>query len=204
LTRAKARRRAAKMDGYHHGDLRQALLTEALVMLRTIDPQALSLRELARRLDVTYGAPHYHFREKDDLFAAIAEAAFGELVARTQQRLTRGEARSAEQRLREFGAVYLEFAVTEPARYRVMFLPQLRDRERFASLHETGGRALTMLEAAFVHAGVSRAQAKMRAVGCWSTLHGFAQLVNEGFLPAPGDDLPALREALVTLATRAN
>jgi AcrR family transcriptional regulator len=170
-------------------------------MLRTIDPQALSLRELARRLDVTYGAPHYHFREKDDLFAAIAEAAFAELVARVRQRLARAEARSPQQRLREFGGMYLEFAVAEPARYRVMFLPQLRDRQRFAALHETGARALTLLEAAFVHAGVSREQAKTRAVGCWSTLHGFAQLVNEGFLPAPGDDLPALSRAIVALAT---
>jgi AcrR family transcriptional regulator len=202
LRRAKPKPRATK-DGYHHGDLRQALIDEALAMLRTIDPQALSLRELARRLGVTYGAPHYHFREKDDLFAAIAEAAFAALIASVQQRLTRTEARSPEQRLREFGAVYLEFAAAEPARYRIMFLPQLRDRQRFASLHETGGRALTLLEAAFVSAGVSRAQAKTRAVGCWSMLHGFAQLVNEGFLPAPGDDLPALSQAIVTLATRA-
>jgi hypothetical protein len=64
-----------------------------------------------------------------------------------------------------------------------MFLPELRDRVRFAELHATGGRALDGLTELFEHAeGVSRKRARARAVACWSALHGYSVLANAGFL----------------------
>jgi AcrR family transcriptional regulator len=196
------RRRTRTKAGYHHGDLRRALLDEALAMLRGTDPADLSLRELARRLGVTYGAPHHHFAEKDDLLAALAEAAFAEILERTLKRLERAGAIGERERLRIMAETYLEFARTEPSRYRVMFLPQLRDRKKFAKLHETGGRALSALADVFAAAGVDGERARSRAVGCWSTLHGFAVLANEGFLPESGEDLDALAREIVAQATR--
>jgi hypothetical protein len=104
-------------------------------------------------------------------------------------------------RLRVLGETYLAFAMTEKARYAIMFLPQLRDRSRFASLHETGGAALAMLAAAFGEAGTPAASARTRAIACWATLHGFAQLANDEFLEETGGELRALAERVVTHAT---
>jgi AcrR family transcriptional regulator len=192
----KPRSRLAKGDAYHHGDLRSSLLMEALKLLRETGPDGLSLRELARRLGVTYGAPHHHFAEKDDLFAAIAEEAFGELIARVQARVMQPGQRTPGERLTMGARMYLDFARAERVRYQVMFLPQLGDRKRFASLHATGGQALRLLAQAFEAAAVPSERCHARAVACWSTLHGFASLVNEGFLEERGEALESLARAV--------
>ena len=186
---------------YHHGDLRQALLDAAIVLMTEEGIAALSLRELARRIGVTYGAPHHHFPEKVELFAAIAEEGFAALIARVQERLVAAPDAPAE-RLRIVGRTYLDFATTETVRYAVMFLPELRDRERFRALHATGGRALELLAAGFEATGVPRATAPARAVACWSTLHGFAMLVNQGFLDERWPPIERLTREVVETATR--
>jgi AcrR family transcriptional regulator len=198
----KPRSRLAKGAAYHHGDLRRGLLEEALKLLRETGPDGLSLRELARRLGVTYGAPHHHFAEKDDLFAAIAEEAFGELIARVQARVMQPGERTPGERLTMGARMYLDFARAERVRYQVMFLPQLRDRKRFASLHATGGQALRLLALAFEAASVPSEQSHARAVACWSTLHGFASLVNEGFLEERGEALESLARSVVDQAVK--
>jgi AcrR family transcriptional regulator len=187
-----AKKRLPKKRSYHHGDLRHALIEEAVRMLRGTPPEALSMRELARRLDVSLAAPHHHFAEKDDLFAAIAETAFVELATRLVAHL-RGTPR---ERLRAIARTYLVFAYEEPMRYRVMYLPQLADRTRFAALHETGGRALQLLTAVFAEAGSERPYS--RAIACWSTLHGFALLGIDELLP---DASAQLREDVIEAAS---
>ena len=113
--------------------------------MRRDGPQRLSLRDLARRLGVSYGAPHHHFPEKQDLLAAIAEEGFMELLADVRQRLLDAGNVDPVERLRIAAATYLDFATGERAHYQVMFLPLLRDRVRFAALHRTGGYALELL-----------------------------------------------------------
>jgi AcrR family transcriptional regulator len=182
---------------YHHGDLRLALIDEAVVMLREVRPDALSMRELARRLDVSLAAPHHHFPEKDELFAAIAEAAFRELAARIAVNIAHETEPRAQ--LAVIARSYLEFAQAEPMRYRVMYLPQLADRVRFAALHVTGGNALELLSATFARAGV--AKARTRAIVCWSTLHGFAMLAIDSLLPESGRALRTLTEDVIATAS---
>ncbi len=59
-------------DTYHHGDLRRAVLTAALDVIRTQGPAALSLRDLARRAGVSHAAPAHHFKDRAGLLTAIA------------------------------------------------------------------------------------------------------------------------------------
>ena len=63
----------AKRQTYHHGDLRQALLTAAVELLKTKDAKSLSLREVARAAGVSHTAPYRHFEDKAALLAAIAQ-----------------------------------------------------------------------------------------------------------------------------------
>lgn len=66
----------AKKQTYHHGNLRQALLEAALVLLQTKDADSLSLREVARQAGVSHTAPYRHFADKAALLAAVAEEGF--------------------------------------------------------------------------------------------------------------------------------
>lgn len=66
---------------YHHGDLRRALIDAALRLLEAEGPEALSLRAAAREAGVSPAAPYHHFKDKDELLAAVAEEGYRDLAA---------------------------------------------------------------------------------------------------------------------------
>nr|WP_255216216.1 TetR/AcrR family transcriptional regulator [Pseudenhygromyxa sp. WMMC2535] len=179
------------------------MLDAAREIIAEAGVEGLSMRELARRVGVSYGAPHHHFSEKDSLLAAIATEAFAELRAQVLARIEASAAAAADPlaRLELAARAYLDFATSERSRYRVMFLPVLRDRQRFVELHQTGGEALAVLGEAFVAAGVPAGAAKLRAVACWSTLHGYAVLANDDFLDeASMGERAALERTIIATA----
>src|ERR1700692_2342998 len=67
---------------YHHGDLRRAIVTSALELLRETRSTEFSLRELARRAGVSHNAPYKHFADKRELLAAVSAAGFERLAKR--------------------------------------------------------------------------------------------------------------------------
>src|ERR1700690_2322989 len=58
---------------YHHGNLRAALLAQAEQIVRERGVEELSLRELARAVGVSHGAPRRHFPDRQALLDALAE-----------------------------------------------------------------------------------------------------------------------------------
>ena len=74
---------------YHHGNLPAALVEAALALLEETQDWAFSLREVARRADVSHNAPYKHFPEKRDLLAAVAARGFEALAERTLSSLER-------------------------------------------------------------------------------------------------------------------
>src|SRR6266702_3244482 len=69
-----------KLKPYHHGNLREALLLAAIRLIGEVGPTAFTLREVARRAGVSHNAPYRHFRDRDDLMAAVAAQGFRELT----------------------------------------------------------------------------------------------------------------------------
>jgi AcrR family transcriptional regulator len=68
--------------GYHHGELREALVAAGLAILEEGgDPGSLGLREAARRAGVSAMAPYRHFSDKDALLSAVAAVGFERLRA---------------------------------------------------------------------------------------------------------------------------
>jgi len=61
------------MPTYHHGDLRRALLDATVDIVEERGVNGVNMAEAARRAGVSSGAPYKHFRDKDDLLAALAE-----------------------------------------------------------------------------------------------------------------------------------
>jgi len=108
LKRTKPRPRRKPAEAYHHGDLREALLAVARRVLATAGPEALSLRELARALDVSHNAPYRHFPTREALLAALAAEGFRELSRRTREAM---EQVPPERRMTVRGAAYVGFAL---------------------------------------------------------------------------------------------
>ncbi|MFC8424634.1 TetR/AcrR family transcriptional regulator [Streptomyces sp. NPDC057236] len=183
----------AATPAYHHGDLRRAVLSAALDVIRSDGVAAISLRDLARRAKVSHAAPAHHFKDKAGLLTAIATEGF-ELLATA---LTVVPADTTH-RLREMGAQYVEFALGHPAHFEVMFRPQLLhgDDPELVAAKKRAFRALRSgiegLPAA------SRPDARRAALAAWSLAHGFATLQLSGSLPALDDDPVETFSTLVT------
>lgn len=191
-TRKRARKAPAKPERYHHGDLRRALVEETVRLIEEQDVGAVSLREVARRIGVTRGAPYHHFPDKAELLAAVAEDGFRALHAAVQESLSHVSGQSPAEWIAAAARAYITFATTHAAHYRAMFLPEFRERERFPSLHVAGGEALEALVALVSAArpGEDVAASRALAVACWSSWHGYAMLANNGVLSSN----PVLRD----------
>jgi AcrR family transcriptional regulator len=110
---------AVAKKAYHHGELRESLLSAAGALLEQDGPAGLSLRKVGRQLGVTPGAPYRHFEDKDALLAALATEGFRKLRAAI---LANQEgAPDGQERLRRAGLGYLEFASSHPELFRLMF-----------------------------------------------------------------------------------
>ena len=169
---------------YHHGDLRQAVLTAAIAVLGESGPAQLSLRDLARRAGVSHAAPAHHFGDKAGLLTAVAAQGY-QLLADT---LTAARQRSAD--FLEVGVAYVRFAVDHRAHFEVMFRPDLYrpDDPEVTTARQRAADAL--------YRGVRSVAATGRGpdiplagVAAWSLVHGFATLwLNHALPPTLGDD----------------
>lgn len=151
---------------YHHGDLRQAVLTAALDVIGTEGPAALSLRDLARRAGVSHAAPAHHFKDRTGLLTAIAAQGY-DLLA---------EALADAPDLRERGVRYVRFAAAHPAHFQVMFQPDLH-RADDAELLAAKERAAVELRAGVTGLPASADAPRDTGIAAWSLAHGFATLL---------------------------
>src|SRR5271169_6370460 len=97
---------------YHHGNLRMALLAEAERTVREGGVQDLSLRELARDVGVSHGAPRRHFPDRQALLDALAEAGFARLGEEMRAAGEQG-GEDFQARLEATAAAYVRFATRD-------------------------------------------------------------------------------------------
>jgi AcrR family transcriptional regulator len=176
---------------YHHGDLRAALLAQAEATLRVSGVDGLSLRELAREVGVSHGAPRRHFDDK----AALLEA----LVAEGFRRLGSELAASAETDGRAFNVVlkdvavsYVRFAADNPALVDLMsgsrYLADASDAlVRARDLSFAPVRSL--VEAAQSTGDLAPGDVRRIGTLMFATLHGLATMANNKMIDPLDDQL---------------
>lgn len=176
-------------QGYHHGDLRRALLKAADEAIEDGGVATLSMRELARRAGVSHAAPTHHFGDKKGLLTALAVDGFDQLAKAL------GTSRLASNSLLELGVTYVRFALERRALFEVMFRPELYHAED-PDVAAARGRAADALYAGMAdlpspaqgaaRAGAaSEASPDVRVAGltAWSLVHGFTTLWLSGAFP---------------------
>lgn len=175
---------------YHHGNLRDALVEAAVDVVREGGPEALSLRELARRVGVSHAAAYRHFADREALIDVVADRALEGLVSRVHRRVDAVDeadpVTAARRRLVEIGVGYVEFALAESGLFRLLFTAYPAPPDGKGD--EPGEDPYGMLNAALddlVTVGFLDAELRAGAdVTCWSAVHGFAVLNVEGPLRA--------------------
>jgi AcrR family transcriptional regulator len=183
--------------GYHHGNLKEALIRAALELIAAKGPSGFTFAEAARSAGVSPAAPYRHFRDRDELLANVARRGFEQFEAALEAAWQNGlpDAFTAFERL---GRTYLDFARTEPAYYSAMFeagIPLEASRE----LRDAGERVFAVIRSAAepLVAQIPAAQrppAFMVALHVWSLAHGIASLFGRGDagrrrLPMPPEEL---------------
>jgi AcrR family transcriptional regulator len=169
--------------GYHHGNLREALVRAALALIAEKGPAGFTFAEAARSAGVSPAAPYRHFRDRDELLADVARRGFVlfEEALRTAWNDGKPEPFVAFERV---GKAYLAFARDQHAYYSAMFeagVPLDIDPE----LQQAGDRAFAVLRQgaetliARLPAG-QRPPALMVALHVWSLSHGIASLFGRG------------------------
>ena len=183
--------------GYHHGNLREALIRAALELIARKGTAGFTFAEAARFAGVSPAAPYRHFRDRDELMASVALRSFGEFEAHLARAWDGGrpDALTALDRL---GKAYLEFARGKPAFYSAMFEAGVPVGASPA-LREASERAFAVLRGAADEICASlpkggRPPALMVALHIWAMAHGVASLFGRGdggqrALPMPPEDL---------------
>jgi len=169
--------------GYHHGNLREALLRAALELIAEKGPAGFTFAEAARWAGVSPAAPYRHFRDRDELLASVALRGFAQFEAALSRAWAEGRP-DAFAALDRLGRAYLEFARAEPAYYSAMFeagIPLTISQE----LRDAGERAFSVLRSAAEKicaqmTGQRRPPALMVALHIWSMSHGIASLFGRG------------------------
>lgn len=162
--------------GYHHGNLKEALLDAARDLVATQGPAGVTLAEASRRAGVSPAAPYRHFKDRDALMAALADRGFAQFGDELAQAFGDGTPDPASAFLR-VGDAYLAFARREPGLYGAMFTvcPPGRDTAQ-------GGRAFALLAASAGKAAGVGLLPQGAILSIWALAHGAATLAASGHL----------------------
>jgi AcrR family transcriptional regulator len=176
----RARKRPAKP--YHHGDLRRALLDEALRTIQTEGVEHLTLRSVGERLGVSRSALYRHFADKQSLLATVGTEGFRKLrQALADAWEGNGRGRTGFEAM---GRAYVQFAVANPSHYRVMFggfLESAAKDDHFVAEAKAAFQVLVDALIELQNAGEIRGDDPVQmARFVWAVVHGTAMLVIDG------------------------
>ena len=184
-------------QGYHHGNLRQALVEAALTLITRNGPTGFTLSEAAKAADVTPAAVYRHFAGRDELLAEVARQGYDIFAALMEFAYNKGQP-TALAAFEATGRAYLAFARKYPGHYMAMFESGL-NLNAHPDLALVAQKARAVLETAAEHLSRhmeprKRPPASMFSAHIWAMSHGVVELYMRG---APGAKSPFTPEDLL-------
>jgi AcrR family transcriptional regulator len=176
----------ARPEPYHHGNLRATLLETAQILVGEVGVDGFSLRELARRANVSPAAPYHHFKDKAALIRALAKESQERLGVASQAALE-GITHPAL-RLSALGVAYVLYAFEHPSEFRIMF------RRELPSPLEVGQDSIpdpafvllrqTLIECRDANCFPINGEHELylATINTWALVHGLATLIIDGSL----------------------
>jgi AcrR family transcriptional regulator len=162
---------------YHHGNLRESLVNAAREVVEQDGYHAVSLRELAQKLEVSRGAPYRHFADRDALLKAVAADGFSQLLE-THAAVARAQC-DDNKRVQLAGRAFLAFTEEHPRLFMLMFESGLLSQSTVSD--ELGIKLLATYQAvgstvSTAMPGADEGKIRLALITMWSTLYGFARL----------------------------
>ena len=168
---------------YHHGDLKNALIKAGVKILAKEGVSGLSLRKVAKQAGVSHAAPYSHFADKQALIAAISTEGFKQLY---KQIASAREAYSQKPSalLLETARAYIQFAMNEPDRFKLMFSSVIEKEKEYPEFveasYENFQQLVSVVETCQQAGLLKPGPSDLMAVSVWSSVHGMIMLIIEG------------------------
>lgn len=188
-------------QSYHHEDLKTELIQKGLMIFSKEGYEGLSLRKVAKACNVSQTAPYRHFKDKDELVAAITLNAVRLFDFSLQQAAKKHI--SPEAQLLEMGVAYVHFFVANPKYLKLLFFSNIKDyigKDIFGKhgRKEAGNPFSTFLEAVKRYKESKPEEKRSEeelALCCWGIVHGIAVLISSG--QAPFGDALKLADSII-------
>ena len=168
-----------KKSGYHHGNLKQALIDASIKVLEEEGIEALSLRRSAREANVSQAAPYSHFRDKRDLLAATAEVGFQRLALKMVEDAI--GTKTVLERLEKLSLSYINFAMENQALFYLMFGREIGNISDYPTLAMTAGKGYALISGAisnyYTENKITDKDPKAVTASIWGMVHGLASLL---------------------------
>ncbi len=180
-----------KENRYHHGNLREALLDSALQILSQPEVESITLRMLAGRLGVSRTAPYRHFRNKSALMAAVAARGFSQMRKTFREEL---QSEDPEKAICEIIEDYVQFAISNPRLYRIMFSRQILESQSSNEISREAQLTFDSLGRILGKLNLDVKTSSEANAAAWAMVHGMSILIMENLLAvnAEGEIFPAI------------
>lgn len=165
---------------YHHGDLKNALIQAGIDIISEKGIQELSIRNAAKRIGVSHTAPYRHFKSKEELVVAIAVKGF-DILENTIEKAVANLSKSDPSALIEGCRAYIQFAISHPNYYRIMFGDIIKNKTDYPDFFKAYDISFQKLIHIIVnqvnHHKKDKIDLEITAIAVWSMLHGYCLLV---------------------------
>jgi AcrR family transcriptional regulator len=184
---------------YHHGNLKEALITAGLDILSEKGIEGLSLRKVASKVGVSHTAPYNHFSDKQGLLAAISTAGHEHLHQLLLDTFEKSKIQSSNI-ISDIAWAYLQFGLANPAKFKLMFSGALEEERAHPEFVVISQESIALFEEiiAFCQSKgqLSEGKVEIIAIKLWSLVHGFTYLMLENQFPIEYLQGQELREML--------
>ena len=160
-------------NNYHHGNLKKAIINEALKLLKLNGHHNLSFRLISRNIGVVSSAPYNHFKDKDELLQALIILGYNQLIAKVLDQKKKSDI-PAEQ-LKLVAKAYIDFAYKEKALFNLIFGETNKDLLYF--INKTVLQFEKIISEKFKNGKRVKLTEKGSAVTAWSMVHGLTEMV---------------------------
>jgi AcrR family transcriptional regulator len=190
---------SVKSKTYHHGNLKEALISAGLEILSEKGIEGLSLRNVAKKVGVSHTAPYNHFIDKQELLAAISTVGHEQLHQVLLDTFEKNK-HSSNDIIIEIAWAYLQFALDDPGKFKLMFSGALEEERDHPEYVEISRKNISLFEEIIVYCQnkgqMGEGKVKSIAIRLWSLVHGFAYLVLEDQFPQEYKKNQSLKELL--------
>lgn len=175
-----------KKGSYHHGALKEAIIKEAISLIRTKGFDGFSLRDISKRIQVSHSAPYRHFKTKQELLAAIATEGFKDLAKQLDDAIS-SNPEDMQKLIMSSCLIYYRFAQRRPNQYQLMFGNIIYKPEDFPELIQESQKAFGVFQFLFQKFLNERKIKKNTnptylAFYSWSLVHGMISLMKDNKL----------------------